>query len=195
MPIPLLVLCLLAAALLGACGSDDPEPAPRAGRTVETAHELPKLPRGWTPYANAAAGFALGRPPGWAVQGEGIVARLTAPDELVAMTLSADRTSEALALEPGDYATQTLAALEGYERPLEPSAARPFPHRYEAAQTHASGVAAGSGVRQDVRVVVIRRAGLATVTAVMAANAKRAPAAEVADALQALRTLRTRPVR
>ena len=189
------MLSLLAAALLSACGSDDPEPAPGGERAVETAHELPKLPRGWTPYANAAAGFALGRPPGWAVRGEGIVTRMTAPDELVIVTISADRTGEALELDPGAYATQTLAALEGYKRPLEPSNPRPFPHRYEAVEARSSGVAAGTGVHQDVRTVVIRRDGLAVVTAVLAANAERAPAAEVTAALKALRTLRTRPVR
>ena len=193
----LLAACATAALAVAGCGGDGEEaPAtPDRPQAVEAADELPALPRGWEPFANPGAGVALGRPPGWKADEDGTVTRLTAPDELVVVSISADRTNEAFDLPPGEFARQTAAALTGYREPLEPSRPKPFRHRYDGAQVAARGVAAKSGVRQDVRVVVIRRDGLAVVTAVVAANAEPGSAAEVRAALQALETLRTRPVR
>lgn len=197
MRVPIVVLWVAAAALLGGCGGDAADPAPSGPpeRRVETADPLPELPRGWHPHVNRGAGFALGRPPGWSARDRGIATRLVAPDRLVAVTVAADRTSAAVGLAPAELARATIAALPGYEEPLEAAPARPFRHRYRAAEARASGVAAASGVRQDVRVVAINRGGIAALTAVIAANAER-PAArpEQAQALRALRTLRTRPI-
>lgn len=197
MRVPIVLLSAAAAAFLAACGSDEPDPPgtpPDSSPKPETVDELPDLPRGWEPHANRAAGFVFGRPPGWATHDRGIVTRLTAPDELVVVTITADRTGDAVELDPGEFARQTIVAIEGYERPLEPSEPRRFEHRYDASEVRSNGVAAGSGVRQEVRAIVIRRADLVVVTAVLAANASRAPKAEIAEALDALRTLRTRPV-
>lgn len=186
---------LAATALLGACGSDDSEPpSSDAPRPVETAEELPRLPRGWEPHTNRAAGFALGRPPGWAARDNGTATTLTAPDELVVLTISADRTADALGLAPTDFATATIGALQGYEKPPEPGAARRFRHRYDAAWVRAEATAARTGVRQELAVVVVRREELAVVTAVVAASARHTAAAERRDALRAVRTVRTRPV-
>lgn len=190
----ILALILPAAALLAACGADEPEPGESEPRPAETAEELPRLPRGWEPHANPAAGFALGRPPGWSAREDGAITVLTAPDELVVVSISADRTSEALELEPGEFARATLGALAGYEPSLDAARTERFGHRYAAAEARANGVAAKSGVRQEVRVIAMRRDRLAVITAVLAANAERRTAAEQAQALQALRTLRTRPV-
>lgn len=184
---------LAAAALLAGCGEEAGDD-PTGARPTESADELPELPRGWETHRNAAGGFALGRPPGWSAADRGPVTRLASPDELVAMTITADRTDEALELEPGEFATATLAALPGYREPLEPGEAAPFDHRYRAARASATGVAERSGVRQRVVVVALRRGELATVTAVIAANAERPTGGAVRDALRALRTLRTRPV-
>jgi hypothetical protein len=186
------LLLLAAAALLPACGED--AAAPPGERPPETAEELPKLPRGWEPHRNAAGGFALGRPPGWAADDRGPVTRLASPDELVAVTITADRTDEALELPPDEFATATLGALPGYREPLEARQAKPFRHPYRAAQARATGVAERSGVRQRVLVVALRRDELATVTAVVAANAERPTGPARRDALRALKTLRTRPV-
>lgn len=181
---------------IAGCGEKDEPVAPTVDPVAqtETIDELPNLPRGWEPHLNRAAGFALGRPPGWSVRDDGSVTRLTAPDELVVAAISADRTGEALDLEPGEFATATARALSGYKRSPEPSRPRPFDHRYDAAQVKATGVAAKSGVRQDVRVVVIRRDELAVVTGVVAANAERNSGPELRAALAALATVRTRPI-
>jgi hypothetical protein len=179
---------------LGACGSDDEPAAPEVERLPETADALPKLPRGYEPYISRVSGIAIGRPPGWEARDRGIAATLTAPDQLVVMSLSADRTDQAVAADPRTLAVRTFQALDGYEGELDPTEPRPFKHPYEAYEARGEGVAASTGVRQRLRVIVLRREGTAVVTAVIAENAKIGARAEVEQALDAVSTLRTRPV-
>jgi hypothetical protein len=184
----------VAALALGACGSDDEPVAPQVERVPETVEELPKLPRGFEQTVSRVNGLSFGRPPGWSAKTKGVATLLTAPDGLVVMSLTVDRTDEALAGEPPVAATETFSVLQGYEGELDPSEPRPFRHRYEAAQAEGEGVAADTGVPQRLRVVVLEREGVAVVTAVIADNAKERAPAEVRQAVQALRTVRTRPV-
>ncbi len=183
---------LLALSLL-ACGGDGLEPAP-VERRDETAQEVPKLERGYEEFSNADAGIAFGRPPGWSAKSEGPTTKLTAPDELVSATITVDRTDEALASRPGEFATATAERIEGYRKPLDPSAPEPFASPYDAAIVHAEGVAQPSGVPQRVHVVVLERTGAAVVTAVIAEHAdEKAAGREAKQAFAALGTLRTRP--
>ena len=182
------------ALILSACGSDDPPPRPDIERKPETVQDLPKLPPGFEPYISRVNGLALGRPPGWKATDEGVATLLAAPDQLVVMSLSVDRSDEALAGDPEALAGQTFSALQGYEGELDPSEPRPFKHRYEAFEVRGEGVSAATGVRQRLRVVVLKRGGAAVVTAVIAENAKAKAPLEVEQALDALRTVRTRPV-
>src|SRR5688572_20394655 len=87
----LAALCVLA---FGACGEDD-EPAPPQ-RPRETVDKLPELPPDWKPYVNRQVGFAIGRPPGWRAEHRGGSTLLRSPDRLVAVSISADRTLEAV---------------------------------------------------------------------------------------------------
>jgi hypothetical protein len=188
-------LAALALALaLGACGSDDQAEAPEVQRQAETVDELPKLPRGFEPHVSRINGLALGRPPGWKATERGVATFLIAPDELVVMSLSADRSDEALAGDPETLALRTFGALEGYEGELDPSEPTRFRHKYDAFEVEGPGVSVETGVRQNLRVIVLEREGSTVVTAVVAENAKEKAPAEVRQALESLRTLRTRPV-
>jgi hypothetical protein len=179
---------------LAACGSDDEPAPPTVERQTETAQELPKLPRGYERYISRVNGLGFGRPPGWKATERGTATLLTAPDKLVVMSLSVDRTDEALAGDPRTLAVDTFQALEGYEGELDPSEPRRFKHRYDAFQAEGRGVAASSEVPQALRVIVLEREGVAVVTAVLAENAKEKAAFEVRQALDTVRTVRTRPV-
>jgi hypothetical protein len=192
--IALLAALLTATGVIGACGSEDEPAPPEVERKPETAQKLPKLPRGYEPHLSRVNGLALGRPPGWDARERGVATRLTAPDELVVMSLSADRTDEALAADPRTLAVRTFAALQGYEGKLDPSEPRPFDHRYDAYVVKGEGVSAETGVRQRLRLIVLERPGVAVVTAVIAENAKIGARLEADQALAALGTLRTRPV-
>ena len=187
--LPVLVLGLVFAG----CGSDD-EPAPEpVERKDETAQKLPKLERGYEEFVNRAAGVAFGRPPGWSAKERGAVTTLTAPDELVFAAITIDRTDDALGGDPKAFATETAELLPGYEKALDPGKAKPFKHPYEGAIVEAKGVAKKSGVLQRVNVIVLERAGVAVVTAVIAENAERNVGAELKQALETISTLRTRP--
>lgn len=177
------------------CGTDDaPGPAPVALKT-ETAEKLPKLDRGYEAFTNSDAGITFGRPPGWKAAADGAVTELTAPDELIAASISIDRTNDALASSPKAFATQTAELLSGYKEPLEPSRAKTFKHHYDGAIVEAKGVAERSGVKQLVRVIVLEREGVGVITAVIAENADKEVGAEAKQALEAIGTLRTQPPR
>ena len=179
---------------LAACGSDEEVQPPEVQRQAETVDDLPKLPRGFEPHISRINGLALGRPPGWKATRKGVATFLIAPDKLVVMSLSADRSDEALAGDPETLAVRTFGALEGYEGVLDPSEPTPFKHEYDAYEVEGQGVSVKTGVRQNLRVIVLERAGATVVTAVIAENAKEKAPAEVRQALESLRTLRTRPV-
>ena len=188
------LVALILAVVLAACGSDEQAQPPEVERQPETVDELGKLPRGFEPHVSRINGIALGRPPGWKATKKGVATFLIAPDELVVMSVSADRSDEALAGDPETLAVRTFSALEGYEGELDPSEPTPFKHEYDAFEVEGRGVSAETGVRQNLRVIVLEREDTTVVTAVIAENAKEKAPAEVRQALESLRTLRTRPV-
>jgi hypothetical protein len=190
------VACAACAALafapaLSGCGErDEPEPA---ATPVETSDPLPDLPRRWSRHVNSRAGFAVGLPPGWSARDRRRSSLLRSPDRLAAVTISADRTSSGLALPLDEFATRVADALKGFRR-LKTESPRPFDARYDAVAVAGTGEAKG-GLRQRLLVVVERRAGLATYTAVVATNAKRAAGRHRDEIRRILRSVRGRPVK
>jgi len=191
--VALLAAVALVLAACGGGGDDDarPEPGPRP---VETAHKLPKLKRGWDPRVNRRAGIAIGEPPGWTTRNRGTTTILRSPDKLIAVTVTPDRTDDAHDIPLEQFAARTFVALSGFEGELRPSEPRPFKSRYPAVQVQGRGTAADTGVRQRLRVVVMRRDALVTVVAVIAEDARRADKVFSRNAVDAVRTIRTRPV-
>ncbi|HYH62548.1 MAG TPA: hypothetical protein VD766_11840 [Solirubrobacterales bacterium] len=189
----------MATAVLAGCGEKE-EPAleslgPAVERKKETFDQLPGLARGYEKFENRDAGIAFGRPPGWKAKAKGSATTLTAPNELVVVSFSVDRTDEALALAPKNFAEQTATALGGFKDPLATSKPKPFKHRYEGAVVEGKGVAERTGVGQTVKVIVLERTGVALVTAVIFENRERKTGDEVGQAEKSIGTLRTRPPR
>ena len=181
-------LVLAVAALAAGCGSDDPEPPQRPAETVD---KLPKLPPGWKPYVNHRAGFAIGRAPGWRPRRRGTTTLLTSPDRLVAVSISADRSSEAIEFPLDDYAEQATEAL----RFGHIDARRP--HRFKADYNAEAVEATGrtrSGPRQRLTFIALRRDHVATYAVLVARNAERDTRYYDQEALRMIRTLRGRPV-
>ena len=110
------------------------------------------------------------------------------------MSLSADRSDEAVSSDIEGLAVDTFAVLEGYKGKLKPSKPRKFAHRYAGYQVRGDARAKKTGVPQRLRVIVLEREGRTVVTAVMAENSKEKAPDEVKQAYQALRSLRTGPV-
>lgn len=206
------LVSLVAAVALAACGSDDPAPTTTT-REAETAEVLPELPRGWNPYVNRAAGFSLGRPPGWEASEEGRATLFRSPDELVAMTISADRTDEAQELPLKEFATRTFSALSGLKE-IEFGEPERFRSHYDGVLLEGRARRVKNRLLEKIRVIVLRREGLATISAVIFGNSgegqlmsgvSAGPGCgtypilcrvrfETEQAVEAVRTLRTRPV-
>jgi hypothetical protein len=189
----------LAALLVALAGCDDDSDeatttTTTAPRPTETFQKVPDLPPGWKVHANRPGGFALGVPPGWKPNDRQASTRVRSFDRLVAVSITPDRTAEGIEIPLEDFATRTLTALPGFEGELDPGPSRRFKHPYRGVEVRAAG-RAESGVREQVRVVVLRRDEIVTFTAVVAVNLK--PAARPSERLaeRMLRTVRSRPIR
>jgi hypothetical protein len=171
-------------------------------RLPEKAERVGNLPAGWTVERNPAQGFSLGAPPGWRAGGDclrggakpGQVTILCSPDKLVTMSVAADRSDDALELSAEEFAIQTAESLADRYDDLRRRPPRPVRGHYEGAVVKARGEAAATGVDQNVEVVVLRREGAATFTAVIAANADKPTEPAVGLAERALSTLRSKPI-
>ena len=162
---------------------------------AESAQRPAKPPPGWHTALDNRHGFSIARPPGWESSGPSRSVLYRSPDHLVAVSISVDRTPAAFTGSPASFARQTLRALPGYERRLEPSP----PHPISATPLHgalvtAPGVTKQGTVRQEVEVAVLRRDHLVNYTAVIAANATATPGQEIAAARVMVASLRDLPV-
>ena len=154
-----------------------------------------KLPAGWHRRFDVQAGFSLGVPPGWRAQDHAGSTLIRSPDHLVAVSIAADRTGDALAVPAEQFAPRVLAALPGYRPTLDPGPARPFGGTpLDASSADASGTQVSSGVEQRVTAVVLRRDDYVNYTVVVAANATPSSQAERDEALAMVRTLRDYPI-
>lgn len=188
-------LILAALALVAGCGGETEDEGPeRMLRLPETADPLPKLPARWEPHLNRSGGFAFGLPPGWDIRDSGISSLVRSFDRLVAVSITPDRTSQALELPLEDFATRTLAALPVFDGEVDAGPARRIPHRYRALRIEATGTAAESGLRQRIQLIVVRRERRATFTVVIAASADRRARPSERLAERVVETLRSRPV-
>lgn len=211
-PRPPLILALLALALLPlACGEkDEPETTPASDATTttgadapETADEPAELPGGWSREVNAEAGFSVGVPPGWGFEntpsGQGSI--VTSPDQLIAVTVTADRTSGALELPLDEFATRTAEAFGGEVlgargfKDLKVTRAVPFKGTpYDAVAVRAIGTSKRSGDRERLFVVVVRREGQAAYVVISRENAEQRSEVASRDEVKGIiRSLRGRP--
>jgi hypothetical protein len=186
-----LALLAISAALLAAgCGEEESEEPAEA--RVETAHEVPELPAGWTVQRNQNAGFAFGVPPGWTAKNDGIRATVRSPDKLVAATIVADRTDGALEFPLDEFAETAITGIAGI-RKLEPGETKEYRHRYDAVVIDAEGIGVEKDIHQKVDLFVLRRDGLANLTVLVARNAEQDTKAYDDDIKRMIGSLRTRP--
>jgi hypothetical protein len=188
----------IALAFAGAgCGGDG---STTTAPPVETPQALPKLPERWRPHRDRSIGYAIGLPPGWQVsrsREDGVrVALIRSPDHLVAISLVAIRDPDAVETPLDEFATKALAALPGFEKPLEPSPPQPFGKTpFEAVKTMATGTTKGRGLDERATLLVLRREGIVTYTAAIVENAQRDHSDnDRAVAMKIMHTLRGQPV-
>ena len=116
---------------------------------------------------------------------------LISPDHLVAVSISADRTTEAIEFPLDDYAEQATAALAFGQ--IDAGEPHRFEAEYNAEAVEATGRARG-GLRQRLTFIAMRRDHVATYAVLVARNAERDTRYYAQEALRMIRTLRGRPI-
>ncbi len=184
-------LLLALAALLPGCDlSSEDKAAPRP-RPAEKVDKPAELPAGWRTEINRSAGFTVGVPPGWRLRPSGTSTVLTSPDRQVAISVSADRTDEALTVPLDRFAAGTAKSLSGFSK-LKVGKPGDYKAHYPASRVSATGKLKKSGVRQRLGLVILRRPNLAAFPVLAATNVGGSPFTRQID--QIVRSLRGRPV-
>lgn len=173
------------------CGGGSKEPAQTVS-TPTTADAPAKLPRRWSSHVNGPGGFSVGVPPAWTAKLNGSTSELTAPGRLLAVSIAADRTNEALAAVPAAFAEQTAKNLTGF-RGLRPARARALPTQYPGAILQTEGKRA-NGKRERLTLVVLKPDSIAVFSLLAASTGKLKARAELHVIAQITRSLRYRPV-
>jgi hypothetical protein len=176
--------------LIGTAGCGEKE-EPNLTKPAETADEPAQLPAGWRRHVSEAEGFSVGVPPGWKVRERTPATELRSKGKLVVVSITADRTEDALAVSLDDYAEQTARRLRGFKR-LRTGKPRPFRSRYPAIAVRGNGVAKG-GVRERLLLVITRRPELAAYAILVVRNARSPNSRDTRRAKRVIRSLTGRP--
>jgi hypothetical protein len=183
-----LAAACLVGVMLTACGSDDPPDRP-----AEKADKPAKPPAGWRTVENVAAGFTIAAPKTWTAATKRGATLIRSKDELVAVTIAADRSAQGRGTEPDAYARDVVSALPGFQGDVSGRSAAVKGSPYETAIADGSGTVKTSGVAQRIEVAVFRRPRQVTYTAVIFRNAKARPLPGRATVAKMLRTFRAQP--
>ena len=185
-----LAAMLLVASALAACGDDDaPEPP------AERADAPAKPPSGWRTVENETAGFTIAAPRTWPAATKRGATLIRSKDELVAVTIAADRSTAGRQTQPATYARQVVAALPGFQGGVSVRDSEIAGSRYETALAVGAGTIKTSGVPQRIQVAVFHRPRRVTYSAVIFRNAKARPVPGRGTVARILRSFRAQPPR
>ncbi len=175
-------LAIVAISVLALLGDGDDEGGqPALEPPPETVDPRPDLPPGWTYHVNRSIGAGVGVPPAWTARTRPVQTILRSPRSSAVVSVTADRSADALGANLEDYAVEVAEQIVGAATAVAKS---PEPGLgYEAAS-------ARSG---DTEVIVIRRPELAAYP-VLVASSPRVKAGELDPIVaQIVASLRGRP--
>ncbi len=118
---------------------------------------------------------------------------LRSKDELVAVTVAADRSAAGKGTAPAKYARDVIAALPGFEGAVSVKDTRIEGSPYRTAIATGSGTVKASGVAQRIEVATFHRPRLVTYSAVIFRNARARPVPGRATVSRMLRSFRAGP--
>jgi len=164
----------LAALALAACGDDEPaDSGPGPGQ--ERSDRAVKPPPGWRMVRNERAGFTLSAPRTWSARKRGPATLIRSDDQLVSITIAADRTAGERERSPRRFARETIENLPGFRGRLSAGARRVRGSPYRTARVDARGRVRASKVPQRITAAVYQRPGLVTYAVLVFRNAKVRP--------------------
>ena len=180
--IPILALAL--AGGLG-CGDDDsPE------RPTEAADRPAAPPPGWRTVRNVTAGFTIAVPRSWTAATKRAATLIRSKDELVAVTVAADRSPAGKETDPARYARSVISALPGFEGAISVNDVKIAGSPYRTGIAAGSGTVKTSGVAQRIEVAAFHRPREVTYSAVIFRNAQARPVPGRRTVARMLRTFR-----
>ncbi len=190
------IVAISVAALIGVGVSDDDQAAPLAP-PPETEDPLPQLPAEWTASENDLIGVAVGVPPGWTSKATASKTTLRSPGSTVVVSVTADRSGEALEADLTDYALRIAEDLQGESvvsiDPNDTDQPGGGPG-YEVASVTANATRGGAGAERTLQVVVVRRPELAAYPMLVASGPNVDPAELRPIVNEIVASLRGRPV-
>jgi hypothetical protein len=163
-----LVACVLATS--AGCGDSESDSEDATADTVvsETTAPPAKLPRGWTTTVNESGGYSIGVPPGWSEKRSAAKTTLKSPGSAVVVSVTADRSDEALEADLSEYAESIAAKLAPASKPRGTGEGPEGPPTRDPGYESASTYARVPG--KLLNVVVVRRIGLAAYPVLVAAD-------------------------
>lgn len=191
--LPRTLAALAALALLpAACGGDDDKgdsSRPKASaRPVEP-------PPGWRTVRNRAVGLTVAAPKRWPADNSRRTTLIRSDDQLVSITIAADRGASGRRLPPARYARRTLASLPGFKGRIAKRAPRVHGSPYPSAVVSGTGSVSTTIRRQRISVAAFRVAGNGTYTAIVFRNAVVKPRFNDRKIARVLRTFRAQAPR
>lgn len=187
---------IIAASLAGvACGGGDDEPGTDGAEVVETGDPPAKLPRGWVTVVNADGGFTIGIPKDWRARNNGARATIRAPQSVVAVTITADRSDEAVDAPLGEFVSSFAGEVAKRLGDPKVSGVRQVRSPYEARTAQVIAKNPSTGARQRIDAVVVRREGIAAYPMLITRNLRTPPKVFRSELTRMIASLRGRPPR
>ena len=156
--------CALLASVVG-CGEEkklEGSPDPQTERVDRPAQP----PAGWYTVKNRVAGFTVSVPDGWTVRKRSGATLVRSTDQLLVVTVAADRSKSGRDTRSRRYARQAFRALPGFKRLRLTKSGPVRGSRYESSRADGSGVLDKRRQRQRLTVAAFRRPGRVTYTAI-----------------------------
>ena len=177
-------LALLAGAvILAGCGGQESKPPDRGDRPA-------RLPAGWRTVGNSYVGFTIGIPRHWSTRTRRSATLIRSLDQLVAVTVGADRGAQGKSTPPREYAEDTLRGLPDFEGDVSPRIRRVRGSPYRSARVDGTGSVGRTRRAQRITVAAFYRPGVVTYTAVVFRNAQATSGRDELAVSRMLRTLR-----
>lgn len=151
---------------MAACGGDD-DPVERSPDPATEPSDPPaNPPPGWRTVTNRAAGFTLAVPRDWTARTRRAATLVRSRDNLLALTVAADRSEAGRTTAAAEYARSAFEALPGFRRLRVRRAVRVRASPYENARIDGTGTLVERDQRQLITTAAFRRPDWATWTVV-----------------------------